>query len=308
MIIKPINETKELLILRFLNKRMNLSVADTSHYLNLEKGFEGEKRFASMIDHLSNDWLILHGLLLEVNNSIFQIDTLIIDHDKIFLLEIKNIEDDYIFEGETWLKKSGKEITSPLHQLSRCETLLRQTLKKLRYDFSIEPYIIFVNPTFYLYKAPLDKRIIFPPQVDRFITKLKLRKSKLNDKHSKLANQLLSMHLNDSPYTQLPEYSYDQLKKGLSCISCHSFLVEIKGEQLLCPDCGCNEDVESAVLRNVEEYRILFPDGKITTNGVHEWCRIINSKKTIRRILSKNFLLIGHGKSACFVNTRDTND
>jgi hypothetical protein len=70
---------------------------------------------------------------------------------------------------------------------------------------------------------------------------------------------------------------------------------------LVCDNCGCKEEVESAVLRSVAELLLLFPDQKITTKVILEWCQIVKSEKTIRRILAKNFKRIGHGKSANYV-------
>ncbi|WP_231507605.1 hypothetical protein [Bacillus sp. UNC41MFS5] len=69
------------------------------------------------------------------------------------------------------------------------------------------------------------------------------------------------------------------------------------GEKVVvCEKCGDVESIESAVLRTVEELKFLFPDIKITTSLVYEWCRVIKSKKMIRRILMKNYKAIGYGR------------
>ena len=41
---------------------------------------------------------------------------------------------------------------------------------------------------------------------------------------------------------------------------------------LTCETCGNVENWEVAVLRSVEEFKLLFPGRKITTNRVYEWC------------------------------------
>jgi hypothetical protein len=43
----------------------------------------------------------------------------------------------------------------------------------------------------------------------------------------------------------------------------------------------------------VGEFKLLFPDRKITTNVIHDWCRVVHSKKTINRILGKNLIIKG---------------
>ncbi len=54
-------------------------------------------------------------------------------------------------------------------------------------------------------------------------------------------------------------------------------------------DCGHQELVTDAVLRNVCEIKLLFPSMKITTNLIFDWCMVIESKRTIKRILVKNY-------------------
>jgi predicted component of viral defense system (DUF524 family) len=117
----------------------------------------------------------------------------------------------------------------------------------------------------------------------------------------KIAEKLMSLHLKDNPYSRIPFYSYDQLKKGTFCYSCHSFDVELQGDKIVCKKCYCHEDVEAAILRIVEEITILFKDQKITTNVVQEWCEVIGSKKTIRRVLNKNFRQMSHGMHSYYI-------
>jgi hypothetical protein len=64
----------------------------------------------------------------------------------------------------------------------------------------------------------------------------------------------------------------------------------------VCDECGFEEKIESAVMRNVEEFRVLFPERKITTNGIQEWCQVVESKKMIARILKKNLMAMGYGQ------------
>lgn len=116
---------------------------------------------------------------------------------------------------------------------------------------------------------------------------------KLNNKHRKLAELLVSLHITKSSYTQIPTYHYSQCKKGITCSACDSFSITVEGRNCRCLECGQVELVESAVLRIVEEIKMLFPDMKITTNLVHEWCCVVGSKKRISRILEKNFKIVG---------------
>ena len=133
--------------------------------------------------------------------------------------------------------------------------------------------------------------------------KLDMRARKLKDRHFELAKKLVSLHITKSPFTRTPDYSYEQLAKGVSSgDGCRrSFMSVYNKEKLICLECGRMESVESAVLRNIEEFRLLFPDRKITTNAIYDWCKII-PKKTIRRILGRNFKLQGHSNSSHYVD------
>ena len=161
MIAKQRKETDELKLFRCLNLRMDLTMKDANHYLFLEKGFEGEKKFDFMLEALSDDLLIVNDLLLEYNKTVFQIDTLLIYYDTISVFDVKNNEGDYYIEGEDWYTPSGNHMNNPLHQKDRCESLLRRLLQDLGYNIPIESNLVFVNPEFYLYQAPRNLPILF---------------------------------------------------------------------------------------------------------------------------------------------------
>lgn len=100
----------------------------------------------------------------------------------------------------------------------------------------------------------------------------------------------LTLHdhqIHRSSHEQLPDYHYDALIKGIVCPTCSSYLAVIDHKHLFCKKCSYKEKVDYAVKRSIIEFTTLFPTQKITTNIIHEWCHIIKSKKTIRRILKK---------------------
>jgi hypothetical protein len=147
----------------------------------------------------------------------------------------------------------------------------------------------------------MDPSIVLPTQLNRLVNKLNMLPSKLTENHTKLANKLLSLHVVDSPFKRNYEYAYETLKKGIICSSCQFFITMINTKRITCLKCGLEEDVKSAVLRSVEEIKLLFPNERITTNLVYDWCKIVKSKRTIREILNQNFKLIGHTNTSHYV-------
>lgn len=288
----------ELILLRILNYRTRLSDKEKLQLANKEKGYQGEVKFDTLIHDL--DTLIVNDLLLEVGDTIFQIDTLIIFYRRIYLIDVKTYEGEYCYDAGVFKTISGIEKKDPMLQLNRCHSSLRQLLQKYGYDLPIDSFLVFINPEYTLFQPAQNPQIILPTQVNSFIKKLNKMTSKLTDKHHKIADLIISLHITENPYVRLPKYNYDKMEKGITCGSCHSFDVSVFRTKITCKICGCEERVESAVLRNVDELRILFPEIKITTKLVQEWCKVITSTKMIRRILKTHFKAIGNMKDSYY--------
>lgn len=308
MAFKSRTESRELRVFRSLNLRMELPDVDAKTLYKLEKGFEGERKFDEFLDGLQANWITLNDLQLESNQTFFQNDTTLIFQGTIHLINVKNHTGDYyIDQNGEWYSGTGKLIRDPFEQLNRSENLFKQLLQELGYKFPIESYLVYMNPEFYLYNAPRNMPAVFPTQLNRYKNKLLSIPSNLNEKHMELAEKLVSLHQNESPYTRYPEYHYEKLKKGLICCLCHSFITHFERNILICDKCGCIEDVETAILRGVDELMLLFPGIKITTNTLQEWCKII-PERTIRRVLAKNYHKVGRGKASFYIKFRATKE
>ncbi len=279
---------------------MCLSAKDASHFSTLDKGFEGELKFDKMLEPISEKLLIINDLLLEHNHTLFQIDTTMIFRDTLSFFDVKNFENDYIMKGDKWYTLAGSDVKSPLHQKDRAEILFRGLLHDLGYKFPIDSSLVFVNPQFYLYQATPNLPIIFHHQIDRLMTQLIRKSGNLKDHHYQLTEKLISLNITDPPFTRVPEYTYEQLKKGPSCACWRGFMKYYNRDKLVCPVCGRIESIDSVVMRNVDEFTMLFPDRKITTKSIFDWCELI-SEKNIWRILSRNYNQLGHGKSTIYI-------
>ena len=302
MLLKSRTESDLVKLLGFLNTRMILSEDDLKQYLNLKKGYEGEVAFDQLTAaNLTSDIYVLNDIMLEINHSKFQIDSSLIIQDTIFPCEVKNFEGNYFLKDDEFYFCGAKSpITNPLHQVKRAETLLQQYLKKNGFYFRIVPYLVFINPKFFLYHAPQNDSIIFPPHLSSFMEKLNSKTSNPNGKQQKLADKMIADHIIESPYPKLPHYEYHSLEKGLTCAICNSFFISCDDRKAKCDQCGFVEEIELAVVRSVEEFKLLFPDLKITTNIIHDWCRVVESRKTIRKFLKKNYKAVGYGQWAFY--------
>nr|WP_245983529.1 hypothetical protein [Ammoniphilus oxalaticus] len=177
---------------------------------------------------------------------------------------------------------------------------MRRLIREHQFSIPITAVVVFINPTFTLYQAPLELPFIFPTQLDNYFDKLQTHSTKLSNKHKQLADLLISLHLAESPYRQLPTFEFTKLKKGITCAKCSDFSVRIIGKRVVCAECGHKESIDDAVMRSVNEFRLLFPEQKITTNVIHEWCKVIESKRRIQRVLSNNFKKIGFNRGTYY--------
>jgi hypothetical protein len=289
MILKYRYESAELKMMNLLEPRMEFTEKEKQRHFKLKKGYEGEVKYDEWMESLLIEHLTLNDLLLETNDTTFQIDSSVIVQDALLHFEVKNSEGDYYYEDELLKKMNGTEIKDPLLQLERSTSLLRQLLNSLGFHIEIKSYVVFINPEFTLYQAPKNAPIILPSQLNRFMKKLNKKHSRLNNMHKKLAEKLLALHKVDNPYNRMPVYDYERLKKGIICGGCHHVLDTIVKRDFVCSHCGSHEKIDNAVIRSVGEIKLLFPERKLTTTQVHDWSNGILSRKTIRHILRNNF-------------------
>ncbi|MEM5016894.1 nuclease-related domain-containing protein [Metabacillus indicus] len=301
LILKERSESAELRTYRSLNARMDLARSDQKQCDYLESGYEGEKIFDGWVEH-AGEGLILNDLLFVTGGSHYQMDSLYIAPQKIYLFEVKNMYGDHYIEKEEWISCGAKtEVKNPILQLKRCESLLRRQLQILKCSLPVEAYVVFVNPHFHLYHAPLHSPMIFPSQWDRFSQRLKNIRMQQN-LHSELAEKLLSLHVEKSPYERRPDFRFEELRKGIVCGVCGRLGMEVIGvTNLICGKCKSSERFKTGLLRSLEEFRLLFPDKQVTTNQMYEWCGGLKDKRAIQRVLSENLHRIGYGPGSQFI-------
>lgn len=122
----------ELAMLKSLNSGMELSEERKQKYTNQIKGWEGERKFDTLLGKFTEDYVILNDLLLQSNQTTFQVDTILIEGEALHLYEIKNYEGDFYYEKDRFYKRYNKmEMKNPITQLKRTESSLRQLIHQL---------------------------------------------------------------------------------------------------------------------------------------------------------------------------------
>lgn len=281
-----------------LSSRKNLSPTDKRRYSQLQKGFIGEKRLATSLQsqHCHNVVPLFNNLFESMDKD-FEIDCLLLTSDTIFLLEIKNYTGNYYVENNhIYHFPSKKQIYNPVTQLDRTEFLFKRLLSDMQVTMKVRSFVVFVNHHFVLYEAPIQFPIIFPSQINSFLEKTNRNAPQLSSKVEQLANLLIRRRKVKSNYERLPSYKMEELKKGIFCMNCSIELGRSNRNKFTCVHCQQAVTAIDVVLYSTAQYHLLFPEEKITTNNIFEWCGQHFSKNFVRKILANHLIAKSTGR------------
>lgn len=298
-----------LLLYEALHPRKNLSPREKQRYEQLHKGFIGEKKVKELLHSIQLANVIpLFNCLFDVEETEIQIDCILLTGDTIFLLEIKNYVGDYFLENDKiYSVQTKKQIRDPLIQLERADYLFNKLLEQLQVNMKVRSYVAFVNKHFTLYNASLQLPMIFPSQIKRFLQKIDANGSALMKSTEQLAEMLVRVRKEKSEYERLPEYDITQLKRGVFCKECFKKL-ERKGQQTFsCLHCIQDFHINDLIRHAIAQYHLLFPDKRITTKSITEWCGHVFSRVFVSKFLNKelNRKLNGSHTYYTFKNERE---
>ena len=209
---------------------------------------------------------------------------------------MKNYEGVHTWGAEKFTKSTGTVLENPHLQLLKTKVKLEILLQSMACQMKVEAYVIFINPEFTLLGAQENEYYVLPSQMQSFFRNMQM-KSRPNADQQRLANALMKMHNPDYPANKMPEYRYEELHKGLCCPSCSALIISFVGHYMRCPACGERMNVKKLIKNNIDDFRILFSNQKVTTNLMLDWCGS-GDKDRIYRVLRENYLPkgINHGR------------
>lgn len=307
MMLQHVRKPKALLIYESLRNRVTFSLEDKITFRNLVSGYEGEKIFSSyLFEKLHANYVVLYDVLFDENGTVTQVDCFIFLPSKVVIVEVKNFQGEFSLQNEQFISLfTNKVYQNPLHQLKRTEINFRQLLHKAKVDSPIETYVVFVNNNFTLFMEK-NKHVILPTQIDSFFAYLNQEKSTLSATQLNLVEQVKRYHSSRNPMERFPIYNQDTIQNGITCYRCGSWMTRFR-YHFYCNDCKLKESLNSAVLRSITEFHLLFPNEKITSQVIWDWTARIISRKTIIRILN-HFLIRGTGSRNVVYLFRDRNN
>lgn len=185
---------------------------------------------------------------------------------------------------------SGQEVLNPLAQVNRSLVKLKQLFIQLQIETELAGAAVFVNPSFHLYNADAADAFVFPGQLPNHLRSISKKATHLSKEHHWLAEKLLDLDKRHTPYEkELPTYDFQTMKKLLNCPVCGSQNVKLTQRSSCCGNCQHLSSLDSLCLSTIADLRSLFPDKKLTTALVYEWCGGRIGNKRVRQVLKRHF-------------------
>lgn len=291
MEFKERTKSMHLRIYEILSSRMRLDKDEYYYYLNLKKGCEGECGFDGLTEKLGAKCIVLNDLQLEIRRSSLQIDALLICEGKIVLYEIKNYGGVHHWGPGEFTKQSGTIWENSSLQLTKTKVRLRKLLKSMGYSMEIEAFIIYINPEFSIWRAPCEGDSIIPGQISEHFRELQNMKPVTNPELEKLAQALAECHDPGYP-SKLVKYEYEKIKKGINCPTCGLLVQKFCRRSHACKSCGNKMIIQKAISNSISDFRILFPDQKLTTKHLADWCGS-EDKNRVYEVLKREYQAAG---------------
>src|SRR5699024_4222265 len=135
----------------------------------------------------------------------------------------------------------------------------------------------------------------FPSQIKRFFSNLNQRSVRSHSDTSAYG-LLIDSHLNQLPHEVLPDYTYEELNKGVFCSYCFQKINPRKGKFVVCHNCKQITTIQEVIRLNVMEFATLFPSKKITAHSIYLWLDGFFNKQTIIKYLKLLFIHHPNGK------------
>jgi ribosomal protein L37AE/L43A len=268
-------------------------------------GYRGEKNLRYHLIFLpEGEYKIFYDLQLCVNNTMFQIDCLLLSNYFSLIIEVKNISGTLIFDyqSEQCIRiKNGKEdgFPNPILQAARHQLLLQKWLKQYKiHSLPIEYFVVIAYPSTIIKPTTNDKTLYDKVlHAEKAIHKIE-KFQKLHKQESinslqlkKICKTLLISHTpTEINIFDRFEISEKEIIKGVKCPSCTTSIMKRKHGTWFCARCQfySKKAHEQALL----EYFLLF--GPNITNKQFREFTLLPDRKTAAYLLSTMQLTFTH--------------
>jgi hypothetical protein len=280
-------------------------------YKRRRAGYRGEQSLEYHLSFLAEEeYFIFHDLRLPLNNSFFQIDTLLVTPHYALIIEAKNIAGTLLFDTtfnqliRTFQDKE-EGFKDPISQVKRQTFQLEKWLEQNQFILPIESLIVISNPSSIIKSdtqaaaRQIQKQVIHVEFLLSHLQKLTSQKP-THDKRSlkKLHRLLLKQH---SPPSFDIEATYQispsTILKGVQCSHCYQIPMRRETAKWHCPFCKMTS--KDAHIQAIQDYFLLISP-TISSGDAAEFLRISSIDLAYRLLSSMNFSHSGKTKGRVY--------
>ncbi|WP_020008077.1 nuclease-related domain-containing protein [Salinicoccus albus] len=299
MFLNERKEPLELLYYRVLRHRRQLSDKEARSLSIYEKGFSGECLYDEVFEETGHDNVfIFRDIWLQVEAGNVQLDSLIVSDGEMEINEIKNYSGEYVYHDGVWKIQNRRISEDPISQLRRAVNKLIKVKFEKNLSFDVKGKIVFPNPYFVLESAERSslEMIVKREKLKKYMRSFRMKQS---GRSAEMLVKEIAERMVENPYFK-PKTDFTRLRQGYYCVHCGSFEVEKRRVHVICKKCFCREVSETAIVRMAVEFKLLFPERKLTVNEIYAFSGGLFHKDHIQRHLSKHGTRSGQGPTSFY--------
>lgn len=276
----------ELMYMRAVLRRIEVSSKDAKMLSVLESGYEGEIHYDKILEETGHESLIVfRNIYVKAGDSVAQFDSIIIEDNSVTVNEIKNYSGFYSYMDGQWFSGKFEVTEDAISQLKRAMGKLKKIRYESKMNFDVSGKIIF--PNLDLQFDCDDERarsmIVMRNQLKEYLKSF--RSGGISEQSKEIA-RVIYRKIIDNPYFN-QSADIDDLRRGLYCSSCGGFGLDVQKYYVYCMRCKCRESKESHIIRAFSDFQALFRHEKMTRHKLQALLDDQISKRTLIRMMNK---------------------
>ncbi|WP_188802456.1 nuclease-related domain-containing protein [Sporolactobacillus putidus] len=272
-------------------------------------GFKGEESLDYFFTDLASekDYFIYHDLRLPLNNTFFQMDTLIMTRRFLLIIEVKNMAGTLYFDPvfEQLIRTlNGREegFLDPIAQVRRQKKQLTRWMDLHQLPpIPIEFMVAISNPSTIIRTEPgnfaVPQRVAHIHQVPERIQTIRSTCSEEKmtlAELKKIGHYLIKYHTpSEINILKMYQITEDDLITGVHCPSCRAIPMNRTNGTWRCPSCGCKS--KNAHVQALHDYFLLISPA-ITNEEFRKWTHLKSSKTAYKLLQNMNLPVSGNNR------------
>lgn len=285
-------ESHELQWLETVSQRKQLTEEQRRALQRLQKGLLGEQQMDQLAEmFLSGKVLVIDDITLRYQNTVVQIDKLLIIGNTIYVIDVKFYQGNYILQNNSWIFGGKFLTTNILEQLRKAMRVIVNIFREQQIDLEVKGVLAFLNPKSSIQiKDQIPETVLSFNEIPAWL--LGLNQQTANEYYYDCQSVLFQYRIdNYRSQRTLSIEEEKQLQKGIRCSRCHQLKVVDKRHTVRC-DCGYVEPKETAYTRTICEFGVIFHDQDLKLKKLKEFFGEQVDEHYLKYILKRHFVSI----------------